>query len=53
VIRVLDGEEYAVGPWPPDIDAQALRRRLRAMVMERTRRRRGPDKLLLPSVAFN
>ena len=55
MIRVLDGEGYAVVPWTPGIDAEALRRPrgLGAMVMERTRRRRGPDKLLLPSVAVN
>ena len=51
VIGVLDGEGYAVGPWTPAIDAEALRRGLRTRVMEITRRRRGPDKPLAPSVA--
>jgi hypothetical protein len=53
VIRVLDGERYAVVPWTPGIDAEALRRGLGAMVIEITRRRRGPDKLLPASVAVN
>ena len=35
MIRVLDGDGHAVGPWTPDIDAEALRRGLRAMVMTR------------------
>ena len=35
MIRVLDGDGRAVGPWTPDIDAEALRRGLRAMVMTR------------------
>jgi hypothetical protein len=49
----VDGEAYAVGPWTFDIDAGALRRGLRAMVMEITRRRSGPDRRLLASVADN
>jgi hypothetical protein len=49
----VDGEAYAVGPWTFDIDAGALRRGLRAMVMEITRRRAGPDRRLLASVADN
>jgi 2-oxoisovalerate dehydrogenase E1 component alpha subunit len=35
MIRVLDGEGNAIGEWAPDIDAEALRRGLRAMVTTR------------------
>ena len=35
LIRVLDGEGKAVGAWNPHLDAQTLRRGLRAMVLTR------------------
>jgi len=35
MIRVLDADGHAVGAWTPDIDAEALRRGLRAMVTTR------------------
>jgi 2-oxoisovalerate dehydrogenase E1 component subunit alpha len=35
MIRVLDDDAHAVGEWAPDIDADALRRGLRAMVTTR------------------
>jgi 2-oxoisovalerate dehydrogenase E1 component alpha subunit len=35
LIRVLDGEGHAVGPWAPDVDVEALRRGLRAIVTTR------------------
>ncbi|MEO6653474.1 MAG: thiamine pyrophosphate-dependent enzyme [Ilumatobacteraceae bacterium] len=35
LIRVLDDDGLAVGPWAPDIDAEHLRRGLRAMVTTR------------------
>ena len=35
MIRVLDDEGRAVGPWAPEIDADSLRRALRAMVTTR------------------
>jgi 2-oxoisovalerate dehydrogenase E1 component alpha subunit len=35
MIRVLDDDHRAVGPWVPDVDAEALRRGLRAMVTTR------------------
>jgi hypothetical protein len=49
----VDGAAYAVGPWKFVIDAEALRCGLRAMVMEITRRRSGPDRLRLASVAVD
>ena len=36
LIRVLDDEGDAVGPWVPDVSADDLRRALRAMVMTRS-----------------
>ncbi|MGD9705542.1 MAG: 3-methyl-2-oxobutanoate dehydrogenase (2-methylpropanoyl-transferring) subunit alpha [Acidimicrobiia bacterium] len=35
LIRVLDDEGHAVGPWVPEVDAEQLRRGLRAMVKTR------------------
>ncbi|WP_127088949.1 thiamine pyrophosphate-dependent enzyme [Aquabacter cavernae] len=35
LIRVLDGDGRAVGPWDPRLDPQTLRRGLRAMVLTR------------------
>jgi 2-oxoisovalerate dehydrogenase E1 component alpha subunit len=35
LIRVLDGEGHAVGPWDPKLDADLLRRGLRAMLLTR------------------
>lgn len=35
LIRVLDDEGNAVGPWDPKLDAETLRRGLRAMVLTR------------------
>ena len=35
LVRVLDDEHRAVGPWTPEIDAEALRRGLRGMVTTR------------------
>jgi 2-oxoisovalerate dehydrogenase E1 component alpha subunit len=36
LIRVLDDEGRAVGPWDPRVDAETLRNGLRAMVLTRT-----------------
>jgi 2-oxoisovalerate dehydrogenase E1 component alpha subunit len=36
LIRVLDGDGRAVGPWNPGLDADALRAGLRAMILTRT-----------------
>ncbi|MGZ5234981.1 MAG: thiamine pyrophosphate-dependent enzyme [Caldimonas sp.] len=35
LVRVLDGEGKAVGPWAPQIDAETLRRGMRAMLKTR------------------
>jgi 2-oxoisovalerate dehydrogenase E1 component subunit alpha len=35
LVRVLDGEHRAVGPWNPEVDAEGLRRGLRGMVTTR------------------
>ncbi|HYF07043.1 MAG TPA: 3-methyl-2-oxobutanoate dehydrogenase (2-methylpropanoyl-transferring) subunit alpha, partial [Acetobacteraceae bacterium] len=35
IIRVLDREGKAVGPWVPDLDAAALKEGLRAMMLTR------------------
>ena len=35
LVRVLDDEHRAVGPWTPEIDAEALRRGLRGMITTR------------------
>jgi 2-oxoisovalerate dehydrogenase E1 component alpha subunit len=35
LIRVLDGDDRAVGPWDPWLDAETLRRMLRAMALTR------------------
>ena len=35
MVRVLDGQGRAVGPWNPGLEPQALRRGLRAMVLTR------------------
>jgi 2-oxoisovalerate dehydrogenase E1 component alpha subunit len=35
LIRVLDGDDRAVGPWDPRLDAETLRRMLRAMALTR------------------
>jgi 2-oxoisovalerate dehydrogenase E1 component alpha subunit len=35
LVRVLDDEHRAVGPWTPEVDAEALRRGLRGMVTTR------------------
>ena len=35
MVRVLDDDARAVGPWAPDVDPDALRRALRAMVRTR------------------
>ena len=36
LVRVLDGDGKAVGPWNPRVDAETLRRGLNAMVLTRT-----------------
>jgi 2-oxoisovalerate dehydrogenase E1 component alpha subunit len=36
LIRVLDGDGCAVGPWNPGLDADALKAGLRAMILTRT-----------------
>lgn len=36
LVRVLDDDGLAVGPWAPQVDAQVLRRGLRAMMKTRT-----------------
>ena len=35
LIRVLDDDGAAVGPWDPQLDAETLRRGLRAMMLTR------------------
>ncbi|MDE1938696.1 MAG: 3-methyl-2-oxobutanoate dehydrogenase (2-methylpropanoyl-transferring) subunit alpha, partial [Alphaproteobacteria bacterium] len=35
LIRVLDDEDHAVGPWNPKLDAETLRKGLRAMMLTR------------------
>jgi 2-oxoisovalerate dehydrogenase E1 component alpha subunit len=35
IVRVLDRRGEAVGPWKPDLDAEALKRGLRAMMLTR------------------
>ena len=44
LVRVLDDEHRAVGPWTPEIDAEALRRGLRGMVTTRHLRRADADR---------